>query len=164
MLLHGQHEMLDKARKKLAKQRNGNTADDVVAALTFGFWVSLFNSPFEGSSPNQPQERLAWHDQQNHASPILLSAFPHAPKRFHSRDALLQHCNRILWLRNRVFHHEPIWNRPELDREHGNLIKTIGWVSHTMRDTILLCDQFPTVLNYGQAAAEAKIKAFLAMS
>lgn len=161
VLLSDQHQMLRKARRKLTNNRNGTTADDVVAALTMGFWASLFNSPFEYPAPPAPANRLAWHDNRSHASPLLLAAFPHAPKRFHSRNALSGHINRILWLRNRVFHHEPIWNRADLGREHRQLLQTIGWISPDMQQTIILCDRFPAVLGDGRASAQAKIRAHL---
>lgn len=158
VLLPAQHHMLRKARRKLTSNRNGHSADDIVAALTMGFWASLFNRPFEYPAPPAPASRLAWHDSHSHASPLLLAAFPHAPRRFHSRNALSGHINRILWLRNRVFHHEPIWNRADLRREHQKLLQTIGWISPGMQHTIALCDRFPEVLNDGRVVAEAKIR------
>jgi len=78
----------------------------VVAELNFGFWVSLLNKEYETA---------LWRRRG-----FITATFPAIPRdgrgrhgrKVRNRRALSARLNRILDLRNRVFHHEPIWNWP----------------------------------------------------
>ena len=50
------------------------------------------------------------------------------PRRIRNRNTILHRLEAIRRFRNRVFHHEPIWKKPYLQRWHGQIIETIGWV------------------------------------
>jgi hypothetical protein len=63
-----------------------------------GFWTALFNAPYERALWNPPMLGL------------LDDTFPFVPRRSRSRRRLFQHLDTIRRLRNRMFHHEPIWN------------------------------------------------------
>ena len=75
---------------RLRARRQPRTADRIVAELTFGFWVTLFNAEYQ---------RELWS--------ALRKAFPHCPKKLRKRAAIASMVNRIRMLRNRAFHHEP---------------------------------------------------------
>jgi hypothetical protein len=48
-------------------------------------------------------------------------------------------------LRNRVFHHEPIWYWRDLAQQHAQLLETINWINPAMRSLIGVLDRFPGV-------------------
>jgi hypothetical protein len=131
---------VNKAKDNLRRHRKPITAGRLVAELNFGFWTNLFNSPYE---------QYLW------APPnlgLLDATFPHVPRSFRSRKKLQPRLDKIRRLRNRVFHHEPIWNLPNLYDQHVEMIETIEWISPTVRATIKLIDRFPQVYQQGCAA------------
>jgi hypothetical protein len=75
------------------------TADDVVAAMSFGFWVSLLS---------RSNEELMWR-------PALYRAF--RPSYRGSRREMHSHLEHLRMFRNRIMHHEPVHMRHlEADR------------------------------------------------
>lgn len=161
VLLARQLEMIQDARDNLDERRKPKTPDDIVAALMLGFWVTLFNKPFELPLPPAPTNQLAWHDAHSRPSPLFLATFPHAPKAVQSRKKISRRCNSILWLRNRVMHHETIWKYSNLPDRHAAILEMIGWINPTMQTTIAFCDDFPIIHAGGRAAIEAKLRAYL---
>ena len=78
-----------------------------ISECSFGFWVGLFRGDYE---------QALW----NHLIPAV---FPHAPRRLRSRSGLHARLNRIRRLRNRVFHHEPVWRLPGLQEQHQAILE-----------------------------------------
>jgi hypothetical protein len=116
-----------KAKQKLfgADRRTGSpasarryTAGDLVAALDFGFWTGLFNRHYLYQSS---RDRRLWPHG-------LAQVFPHAPGRLDFR-MVSGRVNELRQLRNRVFHHEPIWRRPGLARDRGHALELLDWMS-----------------------------------
>ncbi len=101
----------------------------MVAELTFGFWITLLDRRYE---------RVLWPR-------LLRSAFPHMPAAIRQRQTLSKRFDDIRKLRNRVFHHEPILNRPNLIQEHAAIIDAIGWISPAMKEMTKAIDRFPAV-------------------
>lgn len=60
-----------------------------------------------------------------------------------ARKALSVRLNRIRRLRNRVFHHEPVYLLPDLPRLHGENVETVGWSSPAAEGLLHLADWFP---------------------
>lgn len=155
-LLQKQLDMIAEARAKVQKSGRPMTAGRIVAAAPFGFWTSLLNRPYEMPHSTAPPNRLFWHDAKS--QPLLLSAaFPSVPQALMTRGAVWQRMNGIRELRNRVFHHEPIWNRNTLAREHKAILDAIGWISLEMQAMISLCDRFESVYEYGKPQIENKV-------
>ena len=77
----------------------GHNHNDVVARLTFGFWVYLLDKP----------HRLTGSGNRNHQLWPFLNdkVFPNRGSK--SIPALFNDLNTLNKLRNRLFHHEPIW-------------------------------------------------------
>jgi hypothetical protein len=96
-----------------AGRRVGSTPGHVVAALPFGFWVSLLSS----GGPAAYEVQL-WR-------PALHRAFPHF--RGHRRH-VHQRLETMRLLRNRIAHHEPIYYR-HLAADYGRLLTILGWIS-----------------------------------
>jgi hypothetical protein len=99
---------LQKTRAKNKLQRRAETAtpDKIVAELTFGFWSSLFNGSFQS---------VLWKD--------LRLVFPRCPKRQRQRHAIASALNQIRNLRNRIFHHEPLF----ADHPANRVVDFLPW-------------------------------------
>ena len=108
------------ARSELARAGYGNEASRVVAALSFGFWVSLTGSGGRlVSGPKANYEMTLWR-------PALRRAFPHREKL--TRKQAHGPLNDLRTLRNRIAHHEPIFVR-DLARDHKRVLDVTGWIS-----------------------------------
>ena len=133
--LRGQEEdQVNKLRNKIDPSGvKPLTAGDFVSGLSLGFWVDLFKRSYD-------QILWPW---------LLRQVFPYAPRRQGSRDGLYQRLNRIRRLRNRVFHHEPIWHWHDLPEHHRVILETIGWISPAMLELTRLLDRFPIIYTGG---------------
>ncbi len=124
--------MVDSAKARLAAANKALEPGRLVAELTFGFWTALFDVRYENS-------RILW--------PRLFSQkiFADGPRSKRSRKALSPLLNRVRHLRNRVFHHEPIWHWRDLADQHSLAMDMIGWMSPELRRTIEAFDRFNAV-------------------
>lgn len=163
VFLASQLKGIQRARRKLTDAKKQHTAGRIVAELTFGFWVSLFYDPYERQMSGQPTNQLSWHDRNNRPA-LLLAAFPYLTRRYRSRGQVEERYKQIRDLRNRAAHHEPIWARPYLKREHDLILNSIGWVSPEMRSAIAICNRFPDVHRNGRARVEAEVKGHLGIA
>jgi hypothetical protein len=149
LLGYGQLEQLAQALDNLARKRADPTPGRIVAAMTFGFWVALFSGNYEHS---------LW---QPDGYKLLFEVFPHASaitrKQVHTR------LNEFRNLRNRIYHHEPIWHLAELRQRHEQIHETIGWISPTLQKAILSVDNFPAIIN-GRDNVEASLKQHLGIA
>ena len=126
-------EPLNKLANELRQSRRMVSVNDLIANLTLGFWLSLFRSRYE---------QVLWPN-------LLEPVFPHCPKKQRTRRSAYAHLDNIRRLRNRVFHHEPIWHWQELESQHALILETIGWISPAMLELTRLLDRFPSVCNDG---------------
>jgi hypothetical protein len=126
----------------LARQHKPLTAGRLVAELSFGFWTSLLDRRYEPA---------LW--------PALLKrAFPTIPRRQRTRHELSRRFTEIRRLRNRVFHHEPIWHWRDLPQQHANLIETLVWINPALARTVAAFDRFPAVYGAGVAPLRAQLE------
>ncbi|MCX6378998.1 MAG: Abi family protein [Armatimonadetes bacterium] len=111
-LLPVELERVASAKAELDRNRKPHDHCRVVAELTFGFWASLFAAPYEKSFF------------------ILVAplAFARVPRKNRNRAFLSARIQEIRKIRNRVFHHEPIWN-DDLMREYLDMMELLKWLS-----------------------------------
>ena len=143
---------LKSARNRLAsdaKKHESVTAGDLVSQLNFGFWVGLFDSQYE---------QVLWTRLLRPVFPNIPSNIPRSER---SRNRLSSRLHNIRIMRNRVFHHEPVWNHPDLEALHGRVLETIGWINWEMRRFIEMLDRFPNVYSQGLQKYEQEIGAVL---
>ena len=124
-----EQEAIKSAKEALLREHKLAEAGRIIAELRFGFWTSLFDVRYE---------QVLWPR-------LLKAAFPGLPRRIRTRKELSRRLNRIRNLRNRVFHHEPIWYWSDLPQQHNELIETIGWVNPAMQQMIKIMDRFNAV-------------------
>ncbi len=118
-LLPEQRRLVDEALTQLKKLGRGQSADDVVAALSLGFWLSLLTKSYE----------TVWRQ-------ALYRAFPNAKAiigRGLNRPDALDKLNHIRVLRNRIAHHEPVFQR-HLEADAKSIMDVIRWMSPETAD------------------------------
>lgn len=128
---HGLRLVRDAESKCRRRGLTPPTADDVVAELSFGFWVSLLSNN-RGSS----YDRNLWH-------PTLHRAFPRYSG---SRARLHEAFETMRLLRNRIMHHEPIHHR-DLAADHRKLYRLLEAIDAVLAKEVRVLDRVPTVLS-----------------
>ncbi|NYS80495.1 MULTISPECIES: Abi family protein [Halomonadaceae] len=120
--------MLNSAKQK-TEDRSGShySDDDLVANLSFGFWVYMLD--VKHRTPNYPYSFWQYEAGNifpgNHGKTI---------------GELFSNFKKIIKIRNRLYHHEPVWknSRPvkdfrgaisRLEREYQIIFDAIGWIS-----------------------------------
>lgn len=104
------------------------TAHDIVARLTLGFWVYMLDADYRNS--NNPS--YLWTPENKK------KAFPNAKNPWGndlSVSAIFDELQKLLKLRNRLFHHEPIWkkhNCNSLQKAVDNVIKDYNFLLKTL--------------------------------
>lgn len=115
----GTLDRIDSARRDLRRDRYPDDPPHMVAALSFGFWVALLG----------PGGRLPSGGKANYEMTIwragVYKAFPHARV---SRKHVHAPLDYLRTFRNRIAHHEPIFNR-HLSADYTSLLKVTGWIS-----------------------------------
>lgn len=135
---------IDKAKETLKRSNKPRDPGRIIAELNFGFWTSLLDRRYE---------QILWPK-------LIKTCFPAMPRRIRTRRVLSQRFNRIRNLRNRVFHHEPIWYWQDLAQQHEDILEAIGWIEPAMQDLACAIDRFPDVYQHGLQEIEKKLKQF----
>lgn len=120
------HQMtqINNAKNTIRSYGDTTTPDRVVSQVTFGFWVTILSRNYDA--------RL-WQGQR--AAP-LKNAFMRIPKRYRQRVTIHQRYNEIRELRNRVMHHEPLFDDPLLRQRHGQVYQGLHWLNPRMVDWV----------------------------
>ena len=124
----GACERVNAARRDLARDRYPVDPPHLVAALAFGFWVSLLGRGGHLPGPNSHRanyDMTLWR-------PALFRAFPNMRK---ARTEIHRPLNYLRTLRNRIAHHEPIFSR-HLAADYASIIEVAGWICPSTRDWI----------------------------
>lgn len=121
-------------------RRNGRVAEPsrMVAALSFGFWVSLLGhgGRVDASGRKASYEMTLWR-------PALRGAFPY--RETLTRKQAHRPLDHLRVLRNRIAHHEPIFRR-HLSRDHERILEVTGWISPGAREWIESHSRTPELL------------------
>ncbi len=141
---HRDQISITKAKDNLQRQRKPLDTGRIIAELNFGFWTTLLDSRYE--------QRL-WPR-------LIKSSFPHMPKTLRTRKQLSKRFNQIRHLRNRIFHHEPIWYWQDLPHQHQQILEAIGWIEPALVDLVRSVDRFPATYQQGYGEIETQLKEF----
>lgn len=144
-----QQDEIERVKAKIRLNTNPITPGRVVAGLTFGFWVTTLSRNYEA--------RL-WRANK---SETIKQAFPYVPRRKRQRGSIHEQYNRIRALRNRVSHHEPLFDDPNLNQLHHLVQDGIEWINPELRSLTAHFDSFPAVLSDGRVAVESRINDYL---
>lgn len=124
----------EKVMRRISREGKNPNVGRVVSGLTLGFWVGMF-APY--------YERRFWLGYQ------LRAVFPYAPKVELGCHKIRNKLYRIRYLRNRVFHHEPIWRLTDLDDTHTDLNNLISWLSADFGRAVSAQDRFGSLRKAG---------------
>jgi hypothetical protein len=102
-----------KALSELELAKKPDDAARVVAELTFGFWVDLYKDVYLKSIVH----------------PTIKSVFPNIQPKQRTHQFVQKRLQQVRNLRNRVFHHEPIWHWRDLPDQHKELVEAINWIN-----------------------------------
>ncbi|MES9903828.1 MAG: hypothetical protein ABW168_14275 [Sedimenticola sp.] len=141
---HNDVGALNKAKTMLARQRKPLDPGRIIAELNFGFWTSMLDKRYE---------QVLWPQ-------LLKTAFPHMPRKIRTRKTFSQRFHKIRQLRNRIFHHEPIWYWQDLQQQHEQIMETISWIEPAARDLVMTVDRFPTIYQDGLQEIEQQLGKF----
>lgn len=150
ILEYYQAKEVKKISDRIRQEGKPVTADRVVSELSFGFWVSLLSKPYDTT---------LW--RANKAA-LLKGAFPNVPTRKRQRNQIYKRYNTIRLLRNRVFHHETLWNRTTLLRDYDFIYEAIGWICPEMVAAAKLIDRFSEVMTNDKVVIETTLRQHLA--
>ena len=134
---------INKAKKTLKEKKKTLTPGRIVAELSFGFWVSLFDIRYE-------------HDQTLWPK-LIKPTFPFLPKGQRTRNFLSRELNRIKFLRNRVFHYEPIWHWKDLSQQHDSITHLTSSLSPSAAKYLTILDQFKEVHVNGKSKIKSRL-------
>jgi hypothetical protein len=133
LVLHFEQEDAIRQALRAAGQTNAPLGQ-VVSNLMLGFWTSLL--------ANRYHQRL-W-------VPALQGAFPRHRGR---RSDLHLRLEQLRRLRNRVAHHEPVFNRA-LASDHGDVLMVLDALDADLRDWVASNSRVPDVLSARAATVE----------
>lgn len=111
-----QKDQLKLAKDKIGSTSKAVTPDLIVANLSFGFWVALFNHPYQNS---------IWQIHSN----LLKECFPRAPRYARTRLYMSQLLYSLRLLRNDISHWDRIKIDPNFNKCKADLDRMIGWLS-----------------------------------
>lgn len=117
------------------------TPGRLISKLGFGFWVSLCKRPYEQGRPSGPALWPAMAKQ----------GFPFMKREDRSRAVIFHQLDSLRELRNRVSHHEPIWDRPLL-KLHSEIIEALSWMNKGVAALISHVSELPLVYKAGSSA------------
>lgn len=108
------------AARAAANAARNVVPDDVIPALSLGFWSGLL-----GNGGDSQYETQFWQPSLRHAFPSYSG----------SRTALRQEMESLRLFRNRIAHHEPIFSR-HLAADYAAILRVAGYLSDDLRDYI----------------------------
>ena len=114
------------ARRRARSKGKSATEGQTLAELPFGFWKFLMAKRYT----------FLWPD--------LVSGFPNAPDR--ARTTIEEPVSRLHQLRNRLAHHERVWNQPLKDR-YRDLVFLLGCVNEDLVAWVAAGCRVETVLD-----------------
>jgi hypothetical protein len=125
MLLEHEAEKVERAKKDLSMNPMSQTEGHLIAKLDFGFWVALCRDAYSDVRGEGPR---LW--------PRALDlAFRKRPKSVTTRAEIFHRFDHIRKYRNRVAHHEPIWDRGYLE-EHDYILESLSWMHPKLADAV----------------------------
>ncbi len=117
---------IEEAKQKLIRSRKDVTPSRIISELSFGFWTMLFSKNYDQKIWNKHIKQI----------------FPNLPKNQRNRKAISSQINTIRYLRNRIFHFEPIFKNKNLNDIYKNILTMIKWLNIALYDVTIEFDEF----------------------
>ncbi len=122
---------------KYHMNKNGITITDgkIISDLNFGFWTTLLES--------NHYKTLIWRQ----IFKLVFPNYPHTKMIDEDVNIVSAKINSIRQFRNRIFHYEPIINRPKLEQDRNDIIEVIGWISPEMKSLSIIYDEYDYLIH-----------------
>lgn len=143
MLMESEHRKVLNAKERLGTDPSRRTEGRLIAKLDFGFWVALCRDSYADTRSTGPR---LWPRALDHA-------FQKRPSSVTTRSEVYHRFDRIRKFRNRVAHHEPIWDHDYL-ANHEYILESLGWMSPKLADALRQVSPAAVVFTEGPAAYE----------
>ena len=150
LLERRERQTVEQAKTTIRNRGRPMTEGRLVSALGFGFWVSLCKVPYEQGRSDGPRLWPA----------MAKSGFPHLPRAKRTRSQIFHALDQLRDLRNRVSHHEAVWDR-NLNRRHEEILDTTSWINRDLAATLKAHSPLPSVLEQGAADFRAQAEAII---
>lgn len=115
-------------QKRIRNRKLALNSGQIVAGLSFGFWVGMLQRRYNPA---------LWSGR-------LRTSFPDLPPN-RNRASVAQAASRTAWLRNRIWHHEPII-RLDLSAEYGSVMTLLAWLSASKASWVKTRSRVPSLL------------------
>ena len=83
------------------------------------------------------------------------------PRTNRTRQKLSQRFNKIRNLRNRVFHHEPIWYWQDLAQQHQDMLEALSLIAPAMLELEMTVDRFDDTYYNGLEKIKKSLEKFV---
>lgn len=140
-----QHKKVVEKRKYFEEKSKELPPSQLVTELSFTWWVIMLSGD---------HDLRIWRDNKYS---LLDQVFP-----FRAETSLgdIWACfNRIRLLRNRVMHHERIFDRSDLLEDYDGIYQALWWLKPDLRRSINAFDRFPEVYDLGWGRVYDKLHA-----
>jgi hypothetical protein len=138
MLMERERQKVLSARDRMGNDLRRWTEARLIAKLDFGFWVALCRDSYADTRADGPR---LW--------PRALDlAFRKRPRSVTTRAEVFHRFDRIRQFRNRVAHHQSVWNHEYL-AQHEYIIESLGWISPRAADALRRTSVAPAVFHCG---------------
>ncbi len=137
------------AETKRRLRRLNPAPADIVADLSFGFWVALLSG---GGTISHQIGAASAHYDTHLWTPALHKAFPNGPK---LRKPVFGKIKPLSDFRNRIAHHEPVFNQLLLDH-HTAILDVLGWICPGTRDWVAHHSRVPDILSQPRDAGDIR--------
>lgn len=151
LLLSNEWDKVQDVKSLLVRQGKSIDPGRVIAELSFGFWVALYSKPYAARVVH----------------PTLRSVFSNAPKHLRKQQVIGDRLQEVRKLRNRIFHHEPIWHwtqarsglpdRAALMTQYEDILLLTGWIETGQSKIVHTIDRFRQVHDEGWTPLRAKV-------
>lgn len=115
---------IDTAIKVLKQQDKNITQDNIIAELSFGFWIMLLKKPF--------QEYLRYKNLKEIFPNIIIEKDIKV-----TRHYIFTKINKIRLFRNKVFHFDKIINKSEYDSIKDDIYLIIKYFDNKLHDELM---------------------------
>jgi abortive infection bacteriophage resistance protein len=106
--------------------------DDILARITFGFWCSFFHRKYDP---------ILWHRKD-----AIITIFPNLQRINRKRSYIEHKVLEIKYVRNRIAHHEPIWNdKVPIIYAHRICHELIEAMANAASEMLKKIDRFPVI-------------------
>ncbi|HEX2080431.1 MAG TPA: hypothetical protein VHG08_22200 [Longimicrobium sp.] len=147
-----------RAKTYLSTDPRRRTPGHLVARLSFGFWVQLTARAYSELRADGPK---LW---PRGLSTVFPFKWPPGSKRIvpdhGDREMVFKRLHEIRELRNRIAHHDPIWDL-DLASRYDRILEILGWMSTRIVDAVRDLDRFPAVLAGGPEAYRVEAERLL---